>query len=320
MVSNALSYASDIICAISMCIYLRMVYQANPWGGFRGEYNSVYKWSINYIFITQSIGVVVGSVGPIFRCFTLLSFKSFSNQNMKHFKVFKVEKYWTQKLCEWKESCISLLSKGNCCIMQNNRAHSYCEYYLCHILFILYVNIRRATLTLWHEVEHKCKWLRNTIERIAYEGKTPKEVIKSLAHMAEEIVNEINTRTNGEPVEKENPPLKLIAANSMHRIAQTILHTYESNNLEITEDELFTRLSEMIADILAACLTNIPQAVIMRCHESVIEKREASVLAAINLFGRTTEIIKGLETHELPNMDPDKMGFIDEWRLHLKQP
>ncbi|KAJ0560290.1 hypothetical protein HanHA300_Chr06g0209791 [Helianthus annuus] len=127
--------------------------------------------------------------------------------------------------------------------------------------------------------------------------------------MVEEIVNEINTRTNGEPVEKENPLLKLIAAKSMHRIAQTILHTYESNNLEIIEDELFTRLSEMIADILAACLTNIPQAVIMRCHESVIEKREASVLAAINLFGRTTEIIKGLETHELPNMDPDKMGL-----------
>ncbi|KAM0027137.1 hypothetical protein Hdeb2414_s0020g00566321 [Helianthus debilis subsp. tardiflorus] len=197
--------------------------------------------------------------------------------------------------------------------MQNNRAHSYCEYYLFHILFILYVNIRRATLTLWHEVEHKCKWLGNTLERIAYERKTPKEVIKSLARMAEEIVNEINTRTNGEPVEKENPPLKLIAA-------QTILHTYESNTLEIIEDELFTRLSEMIADILAACLTNIPQAVIMRCHESAIEKREASVLAAINLFGRTTEIIKGLETHELPYMDPDKMGFIDEWRHHLKQP
>ncbi|KAJ0573302.1 hypothetical protein HanHA89_Chr06g0225231 [Helianthus annuus] len=91
--------------------------------------------------------------------------------------------------------------------------------------------------------------------------------------MAEEIVNELNTRTNGEPVEKENPPLKLIAANSMHRIAQTILHTYESNTLEIIEDELFTWLSEMIVDILAACLTNIPQAVIMRCHESVIENR-----------------------------------------------
>ncbi|KAM0014167.1 hypothetical protein Hdeb2414_s0037g00732671 [Helianthus debilis subsp. tardiflorus] len=97
------------------------------------------------------------------------------------------------------------------------------------------------------------------------------------------------------------------------------MHTYESNNLEIIEAELFTRLSDMIADILAACLTNIPRVVIMKCHESAIERREDSVIDAVNLLGRTSEIIKRLETR-VPNMDQDKMAFIDEWRLHLRQP
>ncbi|MFS7944234.1 hypothetical protein Hanom_Chr06g00509651 [Helianthus anomalus] len=154
----------------------------------------------------------------------------------------------------------------------------------------------------------------------AYEGKSATEIIKLFAHRAEGILNEFNTSTNRKRVEKENLPLKVIAANSMYKIAKTIMHTYESNNLEITEDELFSRLSVMIADILAACFTNIPRVIIMKCRESAIEKRENSVRDAIRFFGRTTEIIKILETRELPNMDSEKMRFIDEWRLHFKQP
>ncbi|MFS7946570.1 hypothetical protein Hanom_Chr06g00537911 [Helianthus anomalus] len=155
-----------------------------------------------------------------------------------------------------------------------------------------YVNIRRATTKVWHEVEDKCKWLGTILERCAYEGKTPTGIVKSFAHKAKGIVNEFNTSTNEELLENDNLPSKVIASNSMYRIAQTIIHTYQINNLEITEDELFTRLSSMIADVLAACLTNIPQVVTMRCHESLIEKREASVLAAINLLGWTTKIKK----------------------------
>ncbi|KAI3739548.1 hypothetical protein L2E82_29957 [Cichorium intybus] len=71
-------------------------------------------------------------------------------------------------------------------------------------------------------------------------------------------------------------------------------------------------------DILVACFTNIPRVITMKCHESAIEKREASVEAAAKLLGRTTEIIKRLEFNDLPSIDRDKMAFIDEWRLHLQ--
>ncbi|XP_022041844.1 uncharacterized protein LOC110944487 [Helianthus annuus] len=426
MASNPLSSASGVICAISMVIYIYMVRQLMLYGDFLAY--SVYKKSTTFIVVTQSIGIVVGSIAPILRCFTVLSFKSFANQNWKHFMGFEEEKYWTQKLCEWKERRISVLSSGcrSSVLLHNLKNHilSFCigfqksmrvklitrstassneetnedlssfvmllddnmrltqktmkeildsmnrliqcaakkqhknllmllETYVtfegvetfdtdqvpsllcvelvngwslpiiiltCIVVAIPGISKDKGNHELWHEVEDKCKWLETTLESSAYEGKTPTDIIKSFAYKAEEIVNEFNTSNHRKFVEKENLPPKVIIANSMYRISQTIIHTYESNNLEITENELFTRLSGMIADILVACLINIPRVITMRCHESTIEKREASVLAAIDLLGHTTKIIKRLETRELPNMDPDKMGFIDDWRLHLKQP
>ncbi|KAJ0740114.1 hypothetical protein HanOQP8_Chr06g0213261 [Helianthus annuus] len=182
-----------------------------------------------------------------------------------------------------------------------------CLYFTRSILWLNYVKDNR-------------KWLDTTLKRSAYEGKTPTDIIRSFARTAEDVVTKFNRGTNGEPLEKEKLPWKVVAAHSMYRIAKTILHTYESNNMEIIEDELFSRLQGMIADILTACLTNIPRFIITKCRESEIEKRVDSVESAVRLLVRGTEIIKRLETRELPNMDPEKMGFIDEWRLHFKQP
>ncbi|KAM0027144.1 hypothetical protein Hdeb2414_s0020g00566071 [Helianthus debilis subsp. tardiflorus] len=512
MVSNPLSSASGIICGSSMLIYMFFMFLSLKDYPHFPRSRSVYKWSMNAMVVTQSIGVVAGSIAPLLRCFTVLSFKSFAKQNRNYFFVFKVEKYWTQKLSEWKESRISFLSSGrryrallhnskkfilsfcigfqkvvvvSCKIIgllpivvvipfvyfsrcfnsvkrmlfntstassnvetnedlskyvllvedntqlakrtmkrisesmnqliqkaerkQHNNLLKLLEEYVgesaalngvvtfdndqfqsplpvehvnswslpiisltCIAVFILdirqarvdnlfksvgegllythlveetlnresvYVNIRRATVTLWHEVEETCKWLETPLERSDYEEKNskipkdvirlgsackeknsrdPRDIINLFAQSAEKILNEFNKSTNGE-MEKENLPRKVIAANSMYRIAKTILHTYESNDLDIVEDELFTRLSGMIADIIVACLTNIPRAIAMRCHESAIEKRGASVAAAIDLLGRTTKIIEKLERH-VPNMDQDKMAHIDEWRIHLRQP
>ncbi|MFS7901913.1 hypothetical protein Hanom_Chr01g00005141 [Helianthus anomalus] len=498
MASNPLSSASGIICAISMLMYMFFMFLF-VWLNDDYQYllrsRSVYKWSMVAIVVTQSIGVVVGSIAPILRCFTVLTFKSFAKQKRNYFLVFKVDKYWTEKLSKWKESHISFLSSGrrSRALLHNSKNFilSFCIGFQkvvvvsCKIIGLLpivvvipfiyfsrcfssvkrmlfnistasssvetnedlskyvllvedntqlakrtmkrisesmnrliqkaekkqhnnllklleemvgesaalngvvmfdndqfqspllvehvnswslpiisltciavvipdirqarvdnlfksvgegllythlveetlnresvYVNIRRATVTLWHVVEENCKWLETTLERSAYEGKnskTPKEIIKLFAHSAKKILNEFNRSTNGELVEKENLPRKVIAANSMYRIAKTILHTYESNELDIVEDELFTRLSGMIADIIVACLTNIPHAIAMRCHERAIEKREASVAAAVDLLGQTTKIIEKLVKH-VPNMDQDKMAYIDEWRIHLRKP
>nr|XP_043633330.1 uncharacterized protein LOC122604508 [Erigeron canadensis] len=500
MASNPLSIASDIICVFSFISYIVLMYYTIPATMYSGSAydrngkliyrlssgkESDYKWSMYFIAMTQSIGVVVGSIAPIFRCFMIINFESFTKQNKNQFMIFKVEKYWIQKLGEWKGGHLRPLSSrsksrilalklknqflGICIGTQKIIVVSskmmglipvvflicimYCSYWWKSMMARLFVpsdtpkideinedlwnyvlqledemelgegtlkrisnsidqlikkaekkqqknllmllekyngfsgvenfnndqvppltsfklvnswslpvvtmtciaialpniskdkidslfksvregllythlveeclnntceygNIRNATMTLWHEVEEKSIWLENTLETLAYRGKTSIEILQWFADKAEEIIMHIIS-TNKEVM--ENTPKKLILANSMYRITRTILLNYQSNVKPISEEELFALLSSMIADILCACFTNIPRVIMMKCHGSVIEKREASVKAAAKLFGSSKEVVKRLDTWVLPSIDPNKMPFIDEWNFHMKQ-
>ncbi|KAI3774899.1 hypothetical protein L1987_49462 [Smallanthus sonchifolius] len=482
MASNPLSTASGVICVFVLLHNSLMVFHVPL--GERRVYTSVYKWSTLFIVITQYIGVLVGAIAPIFRCFSVLSFKLVTKWNMTHLMVFKVEKYWTQKLYEWKQSPIRFLSSSRSrTLVYNSKSVIislcirlqkvivilckvisliptvipifvvYCLYcwkslktrsvtppvasgtgdidedlstYILQIhdevelaertlarisnsmdSFILkaekeqnnnllellekstgfkgvenfdtdvqpllsvelvnswslpivtlaciavalpnihmdtiksllrsvgegltythlveeslnceneYVNVRKATIILWNEVEHKCKWLDKAIEKDAFRGKKATEILNWFSDRAKEIVREISAGISGETM--ENAPKELIAANSMYRITETILLRDESSTEQINEKQLFALLNGMIADIFSACFTNIPRVITVKCHESVIEKREASVKVAAKLLGKTTKIIERLETCEVPIMDPDKMAYVDEWRLYLKQ-
>ncbi|KAI3812357.1 hypothetical protein L1987_17064 [Smallanthus sonchifolius] len=154
-----------------------------------------------------------------------------------------------------------------------------------------YVNIRKASMALWSEVENKCKCY---LGKNVFKGKSATEIIEWFSDKAKETVIDIKESTDGELV--ENPPITLIAANSMYRITQTILLRYYSNIEPITKEQLFAHLNGMIADIFSACFINIPGVITMKCHESVIEKREASVKVAAKLLGKTTKIIERPET------------------------
>ncbi|KAJ0647381.1 hypothetical protein HanPSC8_Chr15g0648351 [Helianthus annuus] len=181
-----------------------------------------------------------------------------------------------------------------------------------------YVNLRKASMSLWHVVEYICKWLDNPLAKHVFNGKDATEIVKFFSDKAKEIVTEILASNDGE--QPENPPNELIAANSMYRITQTILLRFESNTEPVTKKQLFSHLEGMIADIFCACFTNLPRVITMRCHESAIEKREASVKVAAKLFGKTAKIIEKLEKcDKVPSMDEDKMAYINEWRLYMKQ-
>ncbi|KAD3642058.1 hypothetical protein E3N88_31282 [Mikania micrantha] len=176
--------------------------------------------------------------------------------------------------------------------------------------------IQKATRILWLEVEVTQKWLGNTLQRNHFAEKTPLEILKCFSDKAEEMVVEINKNNNEEML--ENSQHKLIAANSMYRITQTIMLNCKHNK-HINEDELFAQLSDIIASIVVACLTNLPRVIAMKCHGSTIEERETSVRDAAKILGSTKKIIEKLQVHELPNLEPNKMAFIDEWRVYLKQ-
>ncbi|KAI3812356.1 hypothetical protein L1987_17063 [Smallanthus sonchifolius] len=491
MASNPLSTASGVICVVVLVINLLMGYiflfriddiKRQLRYDFKNVGASPYKWSTAIILITQSTGVVVGTIAPVCRCFSVFSFKLDTKWNRNYFMFFKVEVYWIEKLHEWKQSPVLFLLRSrrsrNLIYNSKNIILSLCigfqkvivvsckvirlvasifvvSCYFCWTLlkaiftlpitlrtddidedlssyvlqidnemelserilkrisnsmnyFILkvekeennyhlellekstdfkgveifdtdqvqplfpaklvntwslpiitltcialalpnipmdaieklfksvdeglsythlveenlnsaseYVNIRKTTQILWHEVEHKCKWLDNPLAKNVFKGKTATEIVEWFSREAKEVVGKIKGSTDGELA--ENPPHTLIAANSMYRITQTILLRYQSNIEPITKKQLFAHLSGMIADIFSACFTNIPRVITMKCHERVIEKREASVRVAAKLLGKSTKIIERVEILELPSMDEDKMAYIDEWHLYLKQ-
>ncbi|KAF5784278.1 hypothetical protein HanXRQr2_Chr11g0517641 [Helianthus annuus] len=67
--------------------------------------NSDYKWSVMIFLIVQLIGIVVGSIAPILRCFTSIGHYSLSKKLSKnHLNVFRVEKHWIERLQQWKRN------------------------------------------------------------------------------------------------------------------------------------------------------------------------------------------------------------------------
>ncbi|KAF5787277.1 hypothetical protein HanXRQr2_Chr10g0450941 [Helianthus annuus] len=109
MASNPLSIASGVICVILNFLNLLMV-QSFPFREHQCE--SVYRRSIPFILMTQVIGVGVGTIAPVARCYSVLNFKFFTKWKRNHLMVFIVEKYWTQLLCEWKQRPIHFLSSS----------------------------------------------------------------------------------------------------------------------------------------------------------------------------------------------------------------
>ncbi|KAG8378851.1 hypothetical protein BUALT_Bualt07G0027700 [Buddleja alternifolia] len=106
--------------------------------------------------------------------------------------------------------------------------------------------------------------------------------------------------------------VKVIAANSMYRICERLLRAQEGDSLA-TDEGLFEQLSNMIANIMAACFTNLMRVIIMKCHRRAIKDNAKSVREAALLLGETEEILRILEQHRAARSDPDESEYIKKW-------
>ncbi|XP_071701859.1 uncharacterized protein [Rutidosis leptorrhynchoides] len=178
-----------------------------------------------------------------------------------------------------------------------------------------YLSIQKAAKTLWLEVTVDHKWLGYELQTLSPQTDSIKQIILRLRYKADEYLNpHLNIFI---PVESTDI-CNSIYADLMYRITQTIILFYGTSIDQVNHEVLFVRLSSMISDILAACLTNLPQVIVMKCHTTEIEKREESVRAAAQLLGETTEIITILQARARPeSLDQDDLPFIDKWRASL---
>ncbi|KAJ9554754.1 hypothetical protein OSB04_009368 [Centaurea solstitialis] len=180
-----------------------------------------------------------------------------------------------------------------------------------------YVCIQKAAETLWLEVEVYHKWLGNRLQKPVPQLNTVWQILHWFKDTAKSMVTEVEQADIGDGY--DDSIYRSISANSMYRITETILLSYHTNIEEVSQEELFGQLSSMISDILAACLTNLPKVIAIKCHASAIEKREASVHAAAQLLGETTQIINSLQDRELPSLNQNELAFMDKWCAYFQQ-
>ncbi|KAL3637919.1 hypothetical protein CASFOL_018367 [Castilleja foliolosa] len=172
------------------------------------------------------------------------------------------------------------------------------------------VSIRKAADVAWVGVELYRKWLDKDLHT---------ETIQNLSSIAEKTIKDFTSdQANSFLVDDPlNWPVKVIAANSMYRITQTILLARRDHYL--TDDELFERLSVMVSDILVACLTNLAHVIIMMCHICPIKDRERNVRQAAVHLGESEEILEIVQNREIPRLDREKAASIEGWRSVLKR-
>ncbi|KAJ0817391.1 hypothetical protein HanPI659440_Chr00c07g0718821 [Helianthus annuus] len=174
-----------------------------------------------------------------------------------------------------------------------------------------YESIQKAAKRLWEEVDIYDRWLGIRLKDITSQVYTVSSQVDAslqiIQFFMDKAMNKINKRVD------DDSEFTYVCANSMYRITRTIIDDRNIHN------RLFDELSSRIADILAACLTNLPQVIAMKCHTNVTEKREACVLAAAQLLGETKQILNKLQDWS-QCMNPEDLPFIDKWRVHLSYP
>lgn len=182
-------------------------------------------------------------------------------------------------------------------------------------------HVRKAAEVVWSGVELCNKWLDVDLSKLAHlQPQTETDIIKLLAKISKEKFMEFSNKDMMFMNEclMEVPsrwPIRVLAANSMYRVCETLFLTKSHE----TNERLFEKLSLMICKILCAALTNLQHVISRKCQESRIEEREKSIRSAVLLFAKTKKILEVLD-RELPeDSDHGKLIRIDEWYLVSKK-
>nr|GMC80613.1 disease resistance protein RPM1-like [Ipomoea batatas] len=138
--------------------------------------------------------------------------------------------------------------------------------------------IKKAADVVWVGVELHKKWFDMDLERKIGEISSIKDIVQDLVDVAERIVMKFSSKEN--IILVENPlywPANVLAANSMYRIARTILLYFDENG-ECQAEELFRKVICMIADILTACLTNFGHMIAALLNAEAMQLRKEDVI------------------------------------------
>ncbi|XP_047942872.1 uncharacterized protein LOC125189661 [Salvia hispanica] len=173
-------------------------------------------------------------------------------------------------------------------------------------------NTREAADMCWGLVLLYKKWFDVDIKKMSLECKDSSEMLRELSGKAKTMVVEFLTSSS-----TKNPldwPGRVIAANSMYRICQSVMLFADED-----DEGVFERVCVMMSDVMAACFTNLGNVMNVMCRGSEIEKREKSVGKAFKILGKTEEIVEAVQRLEWPAMDHERAVKIEEWQAWFRQ-
>ncbi|XP_019149836.1 PREDICTED: uncharacterized protein LOC109146636 [Ipomoea nil] len=116
MVRSPACFASSVISCLSavvLCQAFIRLYLLRVQSEDGGHYSSDYQVLTYVIVWIQCLGVVIGTLAPLFRCFIVLKIKS-SSGGRECSCTFSPEIYWTERLKKWKESHLPFQIGGRC--------------------------------------------------------------------------------------------------------------------------------------------------------------------------------------------------------------
>ena len=164
------------------------------------------------------------------------------------------------------------------------------------------VNMRTAADKVWMDARLYNKWFDTKLR-----GKrSPSQALYGLESMAQEMRE--REERSGQVLE-DSPldwPEKRLAAVCMGEVCARIR--------EGDAGLSFQRIRKVIADILGACLTNLPQSLDMECYCNTVEVREMKVSNAARVLGEVEGVLRLLEEPSVVDLYPETKTYIDDWR------
>ncbi|XP_078448184.1 uncharacterized protein LOC144716808 [Wolffia australiana] len=179
------------------------------------------------------------------------------------------------------------------------------------------VNASEAADILWEKLDLFGRWhYKNLKENDGNEGQTGvREILQGLESMGKSCMErELSMRRRERRSCPWDWPPKALAGYYVQRVC-CIARQRDSKDL--TPEGLFRWLCEAIADVIGACLTNLPRVVLMECMRGKTEYREEGARQAAVLFGEAKEVLRFLreraEAHGHVYPARDLRYRIDSW-------
>ncbi|WOL07615.1 hypothetical protein Cni_G16360 [Canna indica] len=179
------------------------------------------------------------------------------------------------------------------------------------------VGMRKAADTLWLEVDLYNRWLGKNLRRLDVSRKeSGARVIQRLRDISKDNLLRLFGQDGGQTQKRMSNwrewPAEAYVSNCMYRVTETLLQKY-NGKATTTDCELFDWLKTRIADILCACLTNLPGIIDRQCVCTTIENQAKGVRKAALLLGETQDILRKLGAPKLIEFYPANRQYIDSW-------